>query len=127
MDVAAVRTYRDLEAWRTGMSLVEACYRSSSRFPREELFGLAAQLRRAAVSIPANLAEGSCRHTTNAFINHVSIALGSHAEVETCVEIARRLGYVSAEQQAVLMVTCDTTGRLLNGLLRALQSSSRRT
>jgi four helix bundle protein len=125
--MATVRTYRDLEVWQTGMSLVEACYRLSSTFPREEQFGLTAQLRRAAVSIPTNLSEGSCRHTTNAFINHVSIALGSHAEVETCVEIARRLGYVSAEQQAELMVTCDTTGRLLNGLLRALQSNYRRT
>ena len=94
----------------------------SAGFPREELFGLTAQLRRAAVSIPANLSEGACRHTTKAFIYHVSIALGSHAEVETCVEIAVRLGYVSAEQQAALMVTCDLTGRLLSGLLRALRS-----
>ena len=124
--MATVRTYRELEVWQSGMLLVEKCYRLSATFPREELFGLTAQLRRAAVSIPANLSEGSCRHSTNAFINHVSITLGSHAEVETCVEIAYRLGYVSAEQQASLMTTCDTTGRLLNGLLRALQSRSSR-
>jgi four helix bundle protein len=124
--MATVRTYRELEVWQSGMLLVEKCYRLSVTFPREELFGLTAQLRRAAVSIPANLSECSCRHSTNAFINHVSIALGSHAEVETCVEIAYRLGYVSAEQQAALMTTCDTTGRLLNGLLRALQSRSHR-
>jgi four helix bundle protein len=118
--MATVHTYRDLEAWQAGMSLVEKCYQLSAGFPREELFGLTAQLRRAAVSIPANLSEGACRHTTKAFVYHVSIALGSHAEVETCV--AFRLGYVSAEQQAALMVTCDLTGRLLSGLLRALQS-----
>jgi four helix bundle protein len=120
--MATVHTYRDLEAWQARMLLVEECYRMSAGFPREELFGLTAQLRRAAVSIPANLSEGACRHTTKAFIYHVSIALGSHAEVETCVEIALRLGYVSAEQRAALMVRCDLTGRLLSGLLRALQS-----
>jgi four helix bundle protein len=124
--VAVVRSYRDLEVWQTGMLLVEECYRLSATFPRAELFGLTAQLRRAAVSVPANLSEGSCRHSTNAFVNHVSIALGSHAEIETCVEIACRLGYVSAAQRAALMTTCDTIGRLLNGLLRALQSRSRR-
>jgi len=124
--MATVRTYRELEAWQYGMALVEKCYRLSSTFPRHELFGLTAQIRRAAVSVPANLGEGACRHTTNAFLNHVSIALGSHAEVETCIEIAFRLGYVSTDQRADFLVTCDTTGRLLNGLLRALQSRARR-
>jgi four helix bundle protein len=104
------------------MMLVEKCYRLSAGFPREELFGLTTQLRRAAVSIPASLSEGACRCTTKAFIYHVSIALGSHAEVETCGEIARRLGYVLSDQQSALMVTCDATGRLLNGPVRALQS-----
>ena len=103
------------------MRLVEHCYKETKRFPVDERYGLTAQMRRAAVSIPANVAEGACRHTTNLYINHVSIALGSHAELETCVEIAFRLGYLSAATKDALLVVADSTGRLLNGLLRSLE------
>jgi four helix bundle protein len=123
--MANARSYRDLEAWRSGMELVEGCYRLSSTFPNHERFGLTVQLRRAAISIPSNLAEGACRHTTNAFVNHVSIALGSHAEVETCLEIAFRLGYLSVEERTAVATTAESTGRLLNGLMRALRSRLR--
>jgi four helix bundle protein len=81
----SIETYRDLEAWQFGMTLVERCYAETKGFPVDERYGLTAQLRRAAISIPSNVAEGACRRTTNAYINHVSIALGSHAELETCV------------------------------------------
>ena len=121
-----VGTYRDLELWQTAMTLVERCYRATKAFPVEERFGLTSQLRRAAISIPSNVAEGACRRTTNAFVNHVSIALGSHAEFETCVEIAFRLGYVSSQTKDELFRTSDSTGRLLNGLLHALESKSPR-
>ena len=118
--MAAIRTYRQLETWQSGMMLVERCYKASRRFPDEERFGLTSQLRRAAVSIPCNLAEGACRRSTNVFMNHVSIALGSHAEVETCIEIAFRLGYLAPDDKAALLEVADATGRLLNGLLRSL-------
>ena len=90
-DMAVVKTYRELEVWQAGMDLVEVVYAVTRTFPRDELFGLTAQTRRATISVPSNIAEGACRRTTGAFLNHVSIALGSHAEVETCLEIAIRL------------------------------------
>ena len=89
-------TYRDLDAWKLGMDLVEHCYRVTAIFPKSELYGLTSQMRRAAVSIPSNLAEGHCRHSTKVFINHVDIALGSHGELETCIELAGRLASLRA-------------------------------
>jgi four helix bundle protein len=113
-------TYRDLDAWKQGMELVEHCYRSTAPFPKSELYGLTSQLRRAAISIPANLAEGHCRRTTKAYANHVSIAIGSHGELETCVEVSCRLGFLSVEERARILAISDSVGRLLNGLYRAL-------
>src|SRR5262245_58137642 len=88
-------TYRDLEAWQLGIDLVVRCYRTTAAFPATELYGLTSQVRRAAVSIPSNIAEGHCRKTTKAYINHVSIALGSHGELETCIELVSRLGFIA--------------------------------
>ncbi len=116
--MATVNTYRELETWQVGMTLVERCYAVTA----DERFGLTAQLRRAAVSFPSNVAEGACRRTTPTYVNHVSIALGSHGELETYVEIAFRLGYLSAKGKDELMNASDLTGRLLNGLLRSLES-----
>jgi four helix bundle protein len=118
----ALRTYRELDAWQQGIALVERCYKQTKTFPSDERFGLTAQLRRAAVSVPSNIAEGGCRLTTNAFVNHVSIALGSLAEVETCVEIALRLEYLSSEEAKALFELAGVVGRLSNGLLRSLQA-----
>ncbi len=104
------------------MRLVTDAYELTKQFPFDERFGLTSQIRRSAVSLPANIAEGACRRTTNAFMNHVSIALGSHAEFETCVEIAFRLGYLTESKKAEITVVSDSAGRLLNGLLRALEA-----
>jgi four helix bundle protein len=122
MCMAKIETYRDLETWQRGIDFVEHCYVITRAFPSDERFGLTSQIRRAAVSIPSNVAEGSCRHTTSVYINHVSIALGSHGEIETCIEIACQLGYLSGPQKQKLMAECDTVGRLLNGLLRSLEA-----
>jgi len=114
-------TYRDLEVWQKAMDLVELCYRVTASFPRSELYGLTSQVRRASVSIPSNIAEGHCRRSTRAYANHVSIALGSHGEFETCVELSRRLGFLpTADQQNVATATASV-GRLLNGLYSALE------
>jgi len=94
----AIRTYRELEAWQQGIALVERCYKQTRHFPADERSGLTSQLRRAAVSIPSNVAEGACRLRTRAFVNHVGIALGSLAEVETCVEVALRLDYLAPDE-----------------------------
>jgi len=83
-------TYRDLIAWKDSMNLVEECYRTTAYFPKVELYGLTSQVRKAAVSIPSNIAEGHCRRSTRAYLNHVSIALGSHGEFATCMDVAAR-------------------------------------
>ena len=115
-------SFRDLEVWQLAMELVECSYRMSEQFPRAELFGLTGQLRRAAISIPANVAEGHSRRSTKAFLNHVSIAIGSHGELITCLEIARRLGFISQSQMTDVTSRTDSVGRLLHGLHRALTS-----
>jgi four helix bundle protein len=114
-------TYRDLEVWKRAMDLVEHCYRSTTHFPKAEMYALSGQLRRAAISIPSNIAEGHCRRTTKSYINHVSIALGSHGELETCIELADRLGFLSRDEKRNLDDMTGTVGRLLNGLHRALE------
>jgi four helix bundle protein len=114
-------TYRELDAWNAGMVLVTHCYEMTRQFGREERFGLAGQIRRAAVSIPSNIAEGSCRKSAPMFRHHVSIALGSHAELETCFEIAKRLGYLGTNEYTELANLCARTGQLLNGLYRSLK------
>jgi four helix bundle protein len=114
-------TYRDLIVWQQGLTLVEECYRLTTTFPRSELFGLTSQLRRAAVSIPANVAEGHCRRETKPYRHHVSIAIGSHGELETYFELAFRLGYLSKSDKTRAMQLSDSVGRLLSGLHRSLK------
>jgi four helix bundle protein len=116
-----VRNYRELIAWQKGMALVEEIYRITKVFPKEEVFGLSIQLRRAAVSIPSNIAEGQGRRSTREFLSFLSIAYGSLMEVETQVCIATRLSYITeAECEAVMTITAEV-GRLLNGLSRSLR------
>jgi four helix bundle protein len=116
-----VATYRDLEVWKQSMTLVEQCYRVSAGFPAVELYGLTRQLRRAAMSIPLNIAEGHCRRTTRAYLNHVGIALGSHAEVEACLELGSRLGFLSSTERKRLNELNDAVGRMLSGLYTSLE------
>jgi len=96
-------TYRNLIVWKQGIELVTECYSLTERFPRSELYGLTNQLRRAAVSIPANIAEGHCRRETKPFRHHVSIAIGSHGELETYFELAVRLGFLSAADKTRIL------------------------
>jgi len=100
--------------------VVERIYSATREFPDDERFGLTSQLRRACVSMPANVAEGRGRRSDRAFRSHVRIALGSHAEVETCLEIARRLRYLTQGDYDDLMLPLDSAGQLLSGLFRSL-------
>jgi len=109
-----------LEVWQKAMDLVVECYRVTKAFPRAEDFGLSSQLRRAAVSIPANIAEGRARQHTKEFLQHLSIAYGSLAELETHIEIALRLGYVGQDESIQLVEMTSTVGRMINGLRRSL-------
>jgi four helix bundle protein len=114
-------TYRDLDTWQQAMELVERCYRVTASFPKSELYGITSQIRRAAVSIPSNVAEGERRGSTRAYVNHVNIALGSHGELETCIELSSRLGFMLRTERPDLVSACESVGRLLNGLLRSLE------
>jgi len=104
------------------MKLVEQVYGLSKNFPADERFGLTAQIRRAAVSIPSCIAEGNVRHTTRDYQRFVSIAAGSAAEVDTQVLLAIRLGYASSAAAAEVLELCDRVGRMPNRLRQALDS-----
>lgn len=118
----SVNSYRDLEVWQKGMDLVVACYEAAKNFPSDERFGLISQLQRAAVSVPANIAEGHGRTHLKEYLNHISIAYGSLMEIETHVQIAERLTYLSSESVGKLLSDTERLGRMLNGLKRSLES-----
>ena len=117
----AVKSYRDLETWQTAMDLVAEIYRVTKVFPKDELYSLTSQLRRAAVSVPSNIAEGQGRDSTKEFLHHLSIAHGSLCEVETQLLIAQRLEYLTREDADRLASLAASVGRLINGLSRSLR------
>ena len=100
--MTTVKDYRDLIVWQKAMDLVEAIYRTTATFPREEIYGLTSQLRRAAVSIPSNIAEGNGRNTTRDYVHFLGMAYGSVKEVETQVLIAERLRYIDSSHSSQL-------------------------
>ncbi len=104
------------------MDLVQECYRVTDSFPRSEEFGLKSQMRRAAVSIPSNVAEGNVRHSSNEYCRFLAIALGSTAELETQTELARRLGLESEAKAHELILSYQEVGRMLNGLRHSIAS-----
>ena len=118
--MAPIRSYRDLEAWKRAMELAEGCYRFTDTFPKAEVFGLAAHIRKSAVSIPSNIAEGHGRRSTTAYANFVGIAMGSQAELETQIELARRLGFGKDADAVKLLEAAAEVGRILHGLRLAL-------
>jgi four helix bundle protein len=108
--------HRDLAAWQKAMALVTEIYRVTREFPKEELYGLVSQLRRAAVSVPSNIAEGYGRNSRNELHQFVGHARGSLAEVETQIEIAKELGYLSGVTAEGLLARISEVGRVLTGL-----------
>ena len=120
----SVRSYKDLIVWQKSLDLVELIYQVSRTFPKEELYGLTNQLRRAAVSIPSNIAEGHARSSTQEFHRFLSIARGSLAEVETQLLIAQRLGYLSNDQLAPILSLQIEINKMTNGLMAKLASDS---
>ena len=116
-----VKNYRELILWQKAMDLVMMVYGVSADFPSEELYGLRAQIRRAAVSIPSNIAEGQGRRTTNDFLRFLSIAHGSLREVETQTLIAGRLNYITERQRSEVLELASEVGRLSSGLIASLK------
>lgn len=119
-----IASHRDLVVWQKAMDLVVVSYRLTDRFPRSEQFGLTSQLRRAATSIPANIAEGRGRATTGAYVNHLTIAMGSVAEVDTYLELAWRLQYITREELETAETQLEEVGKMLAGLKRSLDVAS---
>ena len=115
-----IESYRDLHVWQRAMDLVAESYTFSRQLPKEEMFGLTSQLRRAAVSVPANVAEGYGRASRPAYLNHVSVAYGSLMELETHLLITERVGYVPMQTVEPLLNGSAEVGRMLNGLCRSL-------
>ncbi len=119
-----MRPHEKLQTWIESVDLVLNVYKASETFPKEERFGLTSQIRRAAVSIPANIAEGAARHSTKEFAQFVSNAQGSASELETELIIAHWLGYLSETTFSQLLQDLDRLGRMITGLTRRLCRTS---
>ena len=116
-----INSYRDLRVWQDAMTLAEAAYTMTRSFPKEEMFGMVSQIRRAAVSIAANIAEGHGRESTPYFVNFLRIAQGSLKELETHLLLSSRVGLVNQTTCDPMLSKCDTLGKRLRALIRTLQ------
>ena len=119
------QSYRDLIAWKKSMGFVREVYRATQGFPREELYGLSSQLRRAAVSVPSNIAEGQAHYSPREFHRFLSHARGSLVEIETQIKIAQDLAYLSTDQAERLLSKAAELGRILNGLIKSTNSDTK--
>ncbi len=132
MQIAVMRcmpkhhSFRDLNVWQQSMTLVQDIYRLTKQFPREERFGLTAQIRRAAISIPSNIGEGKRRRSDAAFLHHLDIALGSQGEVEVQLEIAMLLGFLKPSDYHKVQPMVEDVGRMLNGLIDSIEPAATR-
>ena len=120
MENEGVRGFRDLRVWQQAIDLVEQVYRLTERFPDREMYGLAVQLRRAAVSVPSNIAEGHTRQHIKEYLNHLSIAQGSLAEIETQLEIAFRLKFIPTDSHQALLTQVTSLPKQLYALRNSL-------
>jgi four helix bundle protein len=117
----AISSFRDLRVWAAAVDLVEHVYRLTGNFPKHEVYGLASQMQRAAVSVPSNIAEGHNREHRKEFLHHLSMAQSSLAELETQIEIAARLKYISADAKQEILKEAASVGRQLHALRKALR------
>jgi four helix bundle protein len=116
-----IRSHRDLIVWQKAMDLVTTVYRLTESFPKTELYGLTSQIRRSAVSIPANIAEGQGRRLPGEFLQFLANARGSLLELDTHLEIAVRLGMLSEELHLAVMEQITEVRKILNGLMRSIK------
>jgi four helix bundle protein len=124
MEEAAMRDHTKLKAFDLADRLALAVYKHTMGFPRDEIFGLTSQIKRAAVSVPSNIVEGCARHSEADYLHFLDIAYASCREVEYQLSLASRLGYLEAEAYQDLSGLCSETGRVLAGLQRALRQES---
>jgi len=117
-----MKTHKDLDAWKFSVDLVTLIYELTADFPKDEIFGLTNQIRRASISIPSNIAEGAARNSTKEFIHFLYISLSSQQEIDTQLLIAKNLQYISEEKYTEIVLKIETVGKLLNGLIKYLKS-----
>jgi len=115
-----IRTYRDLDIWKASIQLVKDVYKLTEQFPKQEVYGLVSQMRRAGVSIPSNVAEGFRRYHNKEYKQFLYISLGSCAELETQATIARELAYISEDKETALLEKLDHISRMISNLLKKL-------
>ncbi|MBC2714673.1 MAG: four helix bundle protein [Desulfobacteraceae bacterium] len=123
--IQLIKSYRDLEVWQKSMDLVVARYQLTKAFPKNETYGLASQLQRAAVSVPSNIAEGRQRQHSKEFLQYLSMAYASLAELETHVQISRRLNYIDEHQVNNGLDKTAEIGRMINGLRKSVKNRIR--
>jgi four helix bundle protein len=116
-----IRSYQDLDVWQVAMEVAERCYKLTQAFPKDELFGLTAQIRRASASVAANIAEGYGRESRREYLQFLRIAQGSQKELETYLLLAVRVGLTTEREIAPIMTGCDRVGKMLHRLIRSLQ------
>jgi four helix bundle protein len=120
----AMRSHKDLDVWKVAMDLAEHCYRATASFPKEEIYGMTSQIRRAAVSIPANIAEGYGRESTGSYIQFLRVAQGSQKELETHLLLAQRVGVLDNVAATKLLGDAERVSKMLRNLIRALQAKT---
>jgi len=115
------RSFHDLDVWRIAIKLTKDVYLLTEKFPNSEIFGLTGQIRRAAISIPSNIAEGQSRNSSKEFRQFLSVALGSLAEIETQLVIAKEVGYINEQEFAPFLPSIDTIRKMIRSLSKSLQ------
>ena len=118
--MTSIRSYRELIVWQKSIDLTVRTYEVTRRFPAEERYGLTSQMRRAAASVPANIAEGQARRSTGEFLQSLGIARGSLAELETFLTLSERLRLIRSETRDSVLENCAEINRMLTGLMRSL-------
>ncbi|MGB3401190.1 MAG: four helix bundle protein [Microcoleaceae cyanobacterium] len=126
MENSSIKSYQDLQVWQEAMNLVESCYHITQSFPQQEMYGMISQIRRASVSIPANIAEGYGRSNLGDYIRFLYIAQGSLKELETHLILSKRVNLTTIQVVQPVLDECETVGRLLLALIRALNRKRER-
>ncbi len=119
----SIRSYQDLEVWQMSMDLAVDCYKSTAKFPKEETYGPTAQIRRASVSVPSNIAEGYGRDQSGSFIQFLRISQGSARELETQLMLAQRVGFLDDDIAVTLLKTCERISKMLRSLIKSIDNS----
>ena len=115
------RPHRKLDAWQKSMNLVKWIYEITERFPKEEIFGLTSQMRRSAISVPSNIAEGAARRSKNEFLQFLNIAKGSLSELDTQIELSKMLHYIDEQVYSDIVIEITIIFKIISGLIKSIK------